>query len=104
MLYVTHSAYLARNARELYYTSVFEREDQDATSLSYREFVESIRMPQAREVGWREFSGWSARLRQGQAIKYVDGHQAFRRDPRRHRRSPLGHLAKGNRRGCVALA
>lgn len=77
VLYVTQSAYLAQNARDLYYANGFEREDQEATFLSYREFVESIRVPAGREAGWREFSGWFARMRQGQAFKDVDGHQAF---------------------------
>ncbi len=77
VLYVTQSAYLAQNARDLYYASGFERDEQEATFLSYREFVESIRVPEGREAGWREFSGWFARLRQGQAFKDVDGHQAF---------------------------
>lgn len=77
VLYVTQSAYLAQNARDLYYAHGFEREEQDATFLSYREFVESIRIPPGREAGWREFSSWFARLRQGQAFKDIDGHQAF---------------------------
>jgi hypothetical protein len=77
VLYVTQSAYLAENARDLYYAGGFEREDQEATFLSYREFVESIRVPAGREAGWREFSGWFARMRQGQAFKDIDGHQAF---------------------------
>jgi hypothetical protein len=77
VLYVTQSAYLAQNARDLYYASGFEREDQEATFLSYREFVESIRVPAGREAGWREFSSWFARMRQGSAFKDIDGHQAF---------------------------
>lgn len=77
VLYVTQSAFLAQNARDLYYAHGFEREEQDATFLSYREFVESIRVPAGREAGWREYSGWFARMRQGQAFKGVDGHQAF---------------------------
>ncbi|MDB6101677.1 MAG: ankyrin [Gammaproteobacteria bacterium] len=77
VLYVTQSAYLAQNARDLYYANGFEREDQEATFLSYREFVESIRVPAGREAGWREFSSWFARMRQGHAFKEVDGHQAF---------------------------
>jgi len=77
VLYVTQSAYLARNARELYYANGFEREGQEATFVSYREFVESIRVPAGREVSWREFSGWFMRMRQGQAFKDIDGHQAF---------------------------
>jgi hypothetical protein len=39
VLYVTQSAYLAQNARDLYYASGFECEDQDAVFLSYREFT-----------------------------------------------------------------
>ena len=77
VLYVTRSAYLAQNSRDLYYANGFERENQEATFLSYREFAESIRVPPGREAGWRDFSGWFARMRQGHAFKGVDGHQAF---------------------------
>lgn len=77
VLYVTHSAYLAQSARDLYYARGFEREDQEATFLSYREFIESIRVPAGREAGWREFSSWFARMRQAHAFKNIDGHQAF---------------------------
>ncbi|HRO58356.1 MAG TPA: hypothetical protein PK177_04180, partial [Burkholderiaceae bacterium] len=75
VLYVTQSAYLARNARDLYYANGFERAGQDAVFLSYREFVESIRVPAGREANWRDFAGWFARMRQ--AFKDVDAHQAF---------------------------
>jgi hypothetical protein len=75
VLYVTHSAYLAQNARDLYYANGFERPEQEAVFLSYREFVESIRVPAGREAGWREFAGWFARMRQ--AFKGIDAHQAF---------------------------
>ncbi|HVC00876.1 MAG TPA: ankyrin repeat domain-containing protein [Steroidobacteraceae bacterium] len=77
VLYVTQSAYLARSARDLYFAHGFEREEQDATFLSYREFVESIRLPPGREAGWREYAGWFARIRQGQAFKGIDAHQAL---------------------------
>ncbi|MDA8094337.1 MAG: hypothetical protein M0T84_10580 [Betaproteobacteria bacterium] len=75
VLYVTLSAYLAQNARNLYYANGFERAGQDATFLSYREFVESIRVPQGRESSWRDFSAWFMRMRQ--AFKGIEGHQAF---------------------------
>jgi hypothetical protein len=75
VLYVTHSAYLARNARDLYYAHGFDPPEQEPTFLSYREFVESIRVPQGREIGWREFAAWFARMRQ--SFRDVDGHQAF---------------------------
>lgn len=75
VLYVTQSAYLARHARDLYYAAGFERDDQDVAFLSYRELMESIRVPAGREATWRDFSGWFARVRQ--ACKGIDAHQAF---------------------------
>lgn len=75
VLYVTHSAFLAQSARDLYYAHGFESEAQDAVFLSYREFVESLRVPPGREALWRDFCGWFARQRQ--AFRGVDAHQAF---------------------------
>lgn len=75
VLYVTHSAYLAQSARDLYYANGFEREGQEAVFLSYREFVESIRVPAGREANWRDFAGWFARMRQ--VFKSFDPHQVF---------------------------
>jgi hypothetical protein len=70
---------LAQNARDLYYASGFEREDQEAVFLSYREVVESIHVPVGREAGWREFSGWFARMRRGHELKEGDGTRYQRR-------------------------
>ncbi|QFY44839.1 hypothetical protein F6R98_21210 [Candidatus Methylospira mobilis] len=75
VLYVTHSAYLAQSARDLYYANGFEHPGQEAIFLSYREFVETIRVPTGREAGWRDFSSWFSRQRAG--FKGVDAHQAF---------------------------
>ena len=75
VLYVTHSAYLAQSARDLYYAHGFEHPGQDASFLSFREFVESIRVPAGREASWRDFAAWFARMRQ--AFRDIDAHQAF---------------------------
>ena len=75
VLYVTHSAFLAQSARDLYYANGFEQPGQEATFLSYREFIESIQVPAGREALWRDFAAWFTRLRQ--AFKDVDAHQAF---------------------------
>ncbi len=75
VLYVTRSAYLAQNARALYFHEGFESERQDATFLSYREFVESLRVPEGREVQWRDFAPWFDRQRQD--FRDIDGRQAF---------------------------
>ncbi|HWG06161.1 MAG TPA: UvrD-helicase domain-containing protein, partial [Beijerinckiaceae bacterium] len=77
-LYVTHSTYLAQNARNLYYANGFERAGQETTFLSYREFIESIHMPVGREAAWRDFSVWFQRIRQAfrdPALRDIDGHQ-----------------------------
>ncbi|MDQ1924349.1 UvrD-helicase domain-containing protein [Massilia pseudoviolaceinigra] len=75
VLYVTHSAYLAQSARDLYYADGFEQAGQEAAFLSYREFLESVRVPHGREATWRDFSAWFARMRQ--QFKGIDAHQAF---------------------------
>jgi hypothetical protein len=75
VLYVTHSAYLARNARELYYAHGFQHPGQEAVFLSYREFIESIRVPAGREASWRDFFAWFARMRQ--AFRGLTAHQVF---------------------------
>lgn len=75
VLYVTHSAYLAQSARDLYYGHGFEREGQETTFFSYREFLESLRVPKGREAGWRDFAGWFGRMQQ--QFKGLEAHQAF---------------------------
>jgi hypothetical protein len=75
VLYVTHSAFLAQSARDLYYANGFEHSGQETAFLSYREFVECIRVPAGREAHWRDFVGWFARVRQ--SFKNIDSHQAF---------------------------
>jgi hypothetical protein len=71
----THSPYLASSARDLYYANGFEKEGQETDFLSYREFLETIRVPPGREATWRDFSGWFTRMRQ--QFKGIDAHQAF---------------------------
>ena len=75
VLYVTHSAYLAQNARNLYYANGFEHPGQDANFLSYRELLETLRVPAGREASWQAFAGWFARMRQ--SFRELDAHQVF---------------------------
>ena len=75
VLYVTHSRYLAQSARDLYYGNGFEHSAQEAVFLSYREFIESIRVPPGREASWRDFAGWFLRMRN--TFKGLDAHQVF---------------------------
>ncbi len=74
VLYVTQSAYLARNARDLYFSHGFEHPQQDAMFLSYREFVESVQVPPGRELNWRDYVTWFARQT---PFRGLDAHQSF---------------------------
>ena len=75
VLYVTRSPYLADSARELYYGMNYQNDDQEVSFLSFAEFLESIRVPESREMTFREFAGWFARHRTATGIK--DAHQFY---------------------------
>jgi len=75
VLYVTHSAYLAEHARELYYAHGYQREEQEAAFLSYRAYLETWQIPEGREVQWRDFANWFQHVRSG--FRGLDAHQAF---------------------------
>ena len=64
VLYVTLSAYLAQSARALYAARGFENPKQEVDFLSYRELLETLRVPPGREVTLPAFAGWCKRHRQ----------------------------------------
>lgn len=64
VLYVTLSAYLAQGARALHAAHGFENPKQEVDFLSYRELLETLRVPPGREVTLPAFAGWCARHRQ----------------------------------------
>ena len=53
VLYVTQSAYLAQAARALYDAHGYQNPAQDADFLSYRELLETLRVPPGREGRFR---------------------------------------------------
>lgn len=75
VLYVTHSAYLAQGARDLYFAHGYDNPDQEPLFLSYREFLETLRVPPGREVDFAAFRGWFAGHRQ--AYRFTDAHQVY---------------------------
>jgi hypothetical protein len=75
VLYVTHSAFLAQCARDLYFAHGFEATEQEASFLSLRAFLETLRVPAGQEATWPRFAAWFARQRQ--AFREFDAHQAF---------------------------
>ena len=75
VLYVTQSAYLAQSARALYDAHGYENPAQEAEFLSYREFLETLRVPQGHEVSFSTFGAWFDRHRAAaKALGDVDAH------------------------------
>jgi hypothetical protein len=75
ILYVTLSSYLAENSSHWYYSHNFENEQQEADFLSYREFIETIRIPEGREMDFRTFLRWFWGFRQSTGLK--DSHKVY---------------------------
>lgn len=61
VLYITGSPYLVHNARQLYYTNHYTNEAQEIDFLSYREFIETIKVPDSKEINFQLFSQWLMR-------------------------------------------
>lgn len=64
VLYVTLSAYLAQSARALHAAHGFENAKQEVDFFSYRELLETLRVPPGREVTLPMFAAWIERHRQ----------------------------------------
>ncbi|HWK84732.1 MAG TPA: UvrD-helicase domain-containing protein [Caldimonas sp.] len=61
VLYVTLSAFLAQSARALHAAHGFENPKQEVDFLSYRELLETLRVPSGREVTLPAFAAWCER-------------------------------------------
>jgi hypothetical protein len=74
--YVTRSAYLAEHARNLYFANGYAPEHQSADFLSLRELLETVHVPEGREVDAAAFRGFVARHRQA-FREIADPHKLF---------------------------
>lgn len=112
VLYVTQSAYLAQSARALYDAHGYTNPQQEAEFLSYREFVETLKVPAGRELGFAAFAAWFERHRASvrQQLGELDAHalfEEFRGVLSASATGPLGlpeYLALGARQSLLAPA
>jgi hypothetical protein len=112
VLYVTQSAYLAQSARVLYDAHGYENTTQEVDFLSYREFVETLRVPTGREVTFPAFRGWFERHRQTlrSTLGEFDAHalfEEFRGVLSANAQGPLdlpAYLALGPRQSLLAAS
>lgn len=78
LLYVTQSAYLAQSALALYHAHGYDNPAQEAEFLSYREFLETLRVPPGKEVGFSAFGAWFDRQHAAtRALGDLDAHALF---------------------------
>ncbi|MDQ6975611.1 MAG: PhoH family protein [Mariprofundaceae bacterium] len=73
VLYVTHSPYLVKNSRDIYYSLRYDNEDQQVDFFSFQEFLESIHIPSGREVNFQDFNRWFAQTRKSRSLN--DAHK-----------------------------
>lgn len=74
VLYVSHSSYLVQNSRNLYYARGYQNSAQEEVDfLSFREYLESIAVPQGREITRKDFEHWFSR----QGSKGLSAHKVF---------------------------
>src|SRR5208337_317718 len=71
VLYVTLSRYLADNSRNIYYSHHYENEEQEIAFLSFREYLETMRVPEGREITYRVFAGWLMKIPKQQRVSDV---------------------------------
>lgn len=75
VLYVTHSSYLAEYASRLFYSNNYENENLEIDFLSYKEFLETIRIPERKELDYKAFEKWFAGYKHSTRLK--DAHKTF---------------------------
>jgi hypothetical protein len=75
VLYVTLSRYLADNSRNIYYSHHYENNEQEIAFLSFREYLETMRIPEGREITYRAFAGWLTRIPKQQRVS--DAHRLY---------------------------
>jgi len=58
VLYVTLSPFLVENSARLYYANKYENDKQEIDFLSYKEFLESLKIIKGRELDHQAFERW----------------------------------------------
>jgi len=69
ILYVTLSPYLAENSAKLYYSNNYLNEKQEVDFLSYKEFLETLRIIPRRELDYKSYERWLHPRKQALGIK-----------------------------------
>ncbi len=74
-IYITLSPYLSENARNLYYSHHHDNDNQEISFLSFREFLETMRVPDGKEIRYNVFASWLHRFPRQQRV--ADAHRLY---------------------------
>lgn len=74
-IYVTLSPYLADNARNIFYSGYYKNDNHELSFLSFREFLETMRVPEGREINYAAFARWLIRFPRQQRV--ADAHRLY---------------------------
>lgn len=75
ILYITLSPYLIENSAKLYYSFDYDNDKQEVEFLSFHDFVQSIQITEGKEIDFKSFESWFARIRNSTKIK--DPHKLY---------------------------
>lgn len=75
ILYVTLSSFLVESATNIYYSNNYENEKQDVDFLSFKDYLQTLRIPEGREITFQSFDGWFIRHRN--TVKIRDSYKLF---------------------------
>ena len=99
--YVTESAWLAQAARGLYVAHGWDPGEQEADFLSYRQFLESIEVPDGRAVSFRDFVGFDKanKIKKRARAQIIANHVTARPHEDRHHLFEMGRSYSLDRHG-----
>ena len=75
VLYITLSSFLVDNSSNIYYSDNYINEKQEVDFLSFKEYLDTLKIIQGRELDYKSFSLWLQPRKQAFAIK--DGYKLF---------------------------
>jgi superfamily I DNA/RNA helicase/Txe/YoeB family toxin of Txe-Axe toxin-antitoxin module len=75
ILYVTLSPYLVENSSNLYYSYQYQNDKQEIDFLSFREYIDTMRIPPGRELTFQAFDAWFTRHRN--TVKIRDSYKLY---------------------------
>lgn len=75
ILYVTLSSFLVESATNIYYSHNYENSHQEVDFLSFKDYLQTLRIPNGHEITFQGFDGWFNRHRN--AVKIRDSYKLF---------------------------